>query len=65
MANFIYLNTTVDSEAPMQSDVMAAAKVMDGSEAPMNMSLSLSFASSVETSNLGLDPYITGLKIRS
>ena len=61
MADFIYLDTTVDSEASMQSDSMAAAKVVDDDEAPMNTSLLLLFTSS-ETSKLGSDPSIPGLK---
>ena len=38
MANFIYLDTTVNSEAATQSDSMATAKVVDDDEALMNMS---------------------------
>lgn len=61
MANFIYLDTTVNSEAATQSDSMATAKVVDDDEALMNMSLSSLFTSS-ETSKLGLDPSIPGLE---
>ena len=61
MADFIYLDTTVDSIAATQPNSMAAAKFVDDDEALMNASLSLLFASS-ETSKLGSDPSMPGLK---